>query len=151
MNGNLARSILCSLVTSVDFGWYSSIVGVCCFCGDWPCCVIAARGQTTNAAAAEAATKNSGNEKDGSPGVHSAPWISASGLSSHRKRALRRKALQTALGDSLTDGRQPEAPQGTVRPRSGGRVKLRQDSSSRLGSPPDANENKGARVPVSCQ
>src|SRR5207302_7247402 len=55
MNGNLARSTLCSLVTSVDFGWYSSIVGVCCFCGDWPCCVIAARGQTRNAA--EAATK----------------------------------------------------------------------------------------------
>src|SRR5438876_2928908 len=55
MNGNFARSILCSLVTSVDLGWYSSIVGVCCFCGDWPCCVIAARGQTRNAA--EAATR----------------------------------------------------------------------------------------------
>src|SRR5204862_7556445 len=55
MNGNFARSILCSLVTSVDLGWYSSIGGVCCFCGDWPCCVIAARGQTRNAA--EAATR----------------------------------------------------------------------------------------------
>src|SRR6266403_6147226 len=54
MNGNLARSILCSLVTSVDFGCYSSIVGVC-FCGDWPCCVMAERGQTMNAA--EATTK----------------------------------------------------------------------------------------------
>src|SRR6266446_2248607 len=50
MNGNLARSILCSLVTSVDFGWYSSMVGVCCFGGDWPCRVIAARGQTMSAA-----------------------------------------------------------------------------------------------------
>src|SRR6266581_2590920 len=50
MNGNFARSILCSLVTSVDFGWYSSIVGVCCFCGVWSCCVIAARGQTISAA-----------------------------------------------------------------------------------------------------
>src|SRR6266699_1094845 len=50
MNGNFARSILCSLVTSVDFGWYSPIVGVCCFCGVWSCCVIAARGQTISAA-----------------------------------------------------------------------------------------------------
>src|SRR5580693_4852093 len=38
MKGNLARSILCSLVTRVDFGWYCSIVGVRdsseagCFC-----------------------------------------------------------------------------------------------------------------------
>src|SRR6266436_3341787 len=51
MNGNFARSILCSLVTSVDFGWYSSSVGgcwllreVCC------CCVIPARGQAMNTA-----------------------------------------------------------------------------------------------------
>src|SRR5258706_16082 len=29
MNGNFARSILCSGTTSVDFGLYSSIVGVC--------------------------------------------------------------------------------------------------------------------------
>src|SRR6267378_1570273 len=29
--------------------------------------------------------ENSGNEEDGSPGIHSAPWISVSGLSSHRK------------------------------------------------------------------
>src|SRR2546430_1331483 len=50
MNGNLARSILCSLVTRVDFGWYSSIVGVCCLRGDWSWCVIAARGQTMSAA-----------------------------------------------------------------------------------------------------
>src|SRR5580698_929433 len=28
MKGNFARSILCSLVTRVDLGWYSSIVGV---------------------------------------------------------------------------------------------------------------------------
>src|SRR5712691_2344622 len=49
MNGNFARSIFCSLVTSVDFGWYSSIVGVCCFCGVWSCCVIEARGQTISA------------------------------------------------------------------------------------------------------
>src|SRR2546425_10036021 len=55
MNGNFARSILCSLVTSVDLGWYSSIVGVGCCCGDWACCVIAGRGQTRNAA--EAATR----------------------------------------------------------------------------------------------
>src|SRR5712664_3107037 len=47
MNGNFARSILCSLVTSVDFGWYSSMVGVCCFfSGVWSCGLIAARGQT---------------------------------------------------------------------------------------------------------
>src|SRR6267143_1945001 len=50
MNGNFARSILCSVVTSVDFGWYSSIVGICCFCVDWSCCVITARGQTMSAA-----------------------------------------------------------------------------------------------------
>src|ERR1700674_520853 len=50
MNGNFARSILCSLVTSVDFGWYSSIVGICCFCLDRSCCVITARGQTMSAA-----------------------------------------------------------------------------------------------------
>src|SRR5882672_12942735 len=51
MNGNFARSILCSLVTSVDFGWYSSIVGVWCFsCGPCSCCVVAARGQTMSAA-----------------------------------------------------------------------------------------------------
>src|SRR5438552_14897599 len=50
MNGNLARSILCSLVTSVDFGWYSSIVGICCFCRAWSCRVITARGQTMSAA-----------------------------------------------------------------------------------------------------
>src|SRR5258708_21541176 len=50
MNGNLARSILCSLVTSVDFGWYSSIVGVCCFFGAWSCWVNPARGQTTSVA-----------------------------------------------------------------------------------------------------
>src|SRR5712691_7114556 len=48
MNGNFARSILCSLMTSVDFGWYSSIVGICCL--DWSCCVITARGQTMSAA-----------------------------------------------------------------------------------------------------
>ena len=29
MNGNFARWILCSATTSVDFGLYSSIVGVC--------------------------------------------------------------------------------------------------------------------------
>src|SRR5580658_11155672 len=28
MKGNFARSMLCSLVTRVDLGWYSSIVGV---------------------------------------------------------------------------------------------------------------------------
>src|SRR5439155_17175239 len=51
MNGNLARSILCSVMTSVDFGWYSSIVGVCCFsCGACSCCVVAKRGQTMSAA-----------------------------------------------------------------------------------------------------
>src|SRR6266481_7380915 len=50
MNGNFARSILCSLVTSVDFGWYSSIVGICCFCRAWSCWVIAPRGQTMSAA-----------------------------------------------------------------------------------------------------
>src|SRR5882757_7167214 len=50
MNGNFARSILCSLVTSVDFGWYSSIVGICCFCPDWSCCMVTARGQTMSAA-----------------------------------------------------------------------------------------------------
>src|SRR5438552_17156922 len=50
MNGNLARSILCSLVTSVDFGWYSSIVGICCFSRAWSCSVIAARGQSMSAA-----------------------------------------------------------------------------------------------------
>src|SRR6266403_4540708 len=50
MNGNFARSILCSVVTSVDFGWYSSIVGICCFCLDWFCCVVTARGQTMSAA-----------------------------------------------------------------------------------------------------
>jgi len=43
---NLARSILCSLVTSVDFGWYSSIVGVCRFFGASSCCLTAARGES---------------------------------------------------------------------------------------------------------
>src|SRR5260370_21831394 len=32
MNGYFARWILCSGTTSVDFGLYSSIVGVCCDC-----------------------------------------------------------------------------------------------------------------------
>src|SRR5216684_6722173 len=50
MNGNFARSILCSVVTSVDSGWYSSIVGICCFCVDRSCGVITARGQTMSAA-----------------------------------------------------------------------------------------------------
>src|SRR5258708_39026070 len=51
MNGYFARAILCSLVTSVDFGWYSSMVGVCCFfCGAWSCCPIAAHGHTLGAA-----------------------------------------------------------------------------------------------------
>src|SRR5229473_5454480 len=50
MKGNFARSILYSLVTSVDFGWYSSIVGVCSFfCGALSCCVIAARGHARSA------------------------------------------------------------------------------------------------------
>src|SRR6266849_512318 len=47
MNGNFARSILCSLTTSVDFGLYSSIVGVCCDAE--PCCVRAARGHSESA------------------------------------------------------------------------------------------------------
>src|SRR5260370_15947568 len=34
MNGNFARSILCSLTTRVDFGLYSSMVGVCCDCAE---------------------------------------------------------------------------------------------------------------------
>ena len=29
--------------------------------------------------------ENSGNEEDGSPGIHSAPWFRTSALSSHRK------------------------------------------------------------------
>src|ERR1700693_1840777 len=35
MKGNLARSGLCSFVTSVDFGLYSSILGTCCDCWVW--------------------------------------------------------------------------------------------------------------------
>src|SRR6267142_4429772 len=51
MNGNFARSILCSLVTSVDFGWYSSIVGTCWFFfAACSCCVAAARSQPRRAA-----------------------------------------------------------------------------------------------------
>jgi hypothetical protein len=46
MNGNFARSILCSFVTSVDFGWYSLIVGVCWLLGTpCSCPVRATRGQ----------------------------------------------------------------------------------------------------------
>src|SRR6266849_7768663 len=47
MNGYFARWILCSGTTSVDFGLYSSMVGVC-----WdaePCCVLAARGHSKSA------------------------------------------------------------------------------------------------------
>src|SRR6266403_1190060 len=51
MNGNFARSILCSFVTSVDFGSYSSIVGTCCFfCAVWSCCLAATRSQPRSAA-----------------------------------------------------------------------------------------------------
>src|SRR5580692_165257 len=67
MNGNFARSILCSLVTSVDFGWYSSIVGVrsCedCFCGATEDArrIAAPRGQKiTKIARARITAKNAG-------------------------------------------------------------------------------------------
>src|ERR1700730_446398 len=67
MNGNFARSILCSGTTSVDFGLYSSIVGVCeeepevcCVgaaeetkeggaVGGGSCCVLAAHGHSSAA------------------------------------------------------------------------------------------------------
>src|SRR5258708_4242204 len=49
MKGNFARSILCSPVISVDFGWYSSIVGVgWLLAEDCSCHVIAARDHTSN-------------------------------------------------------------------------------------------------------
>src|ERR1700747_2274301 len=47
MNGNFARSILCSLTTSVDFGWYSSIVGAWKKEGACWDCVLAARGENS--------------------------------------------------------------------------------------------------------
>src|SRR5260370_20472521 len=57
MNGNFARSILCSLTTSVDFGLYSWMVGVCCDCAEGAamaegeaCRVLAAPGHTRAAA-----------------------------------------------------------------------------------------------------
>src|SRR5260370_4443057 len=52
MNGNLARSILCSLVTRVDCGWYSSIVGVgWLFCEVCSCSVIAVHGRASKSPA----------------------------------------------------------------------------------------------------
>src|SRR5712664_1819603 len=57
MNGNFARSILCSLTTRVDFGLYASIVGGCCDCAEGAatmegeaCWVLAARGHGNVAA-----------------------------------------------------------------------------------------------------
>src|SRR5260370_41315829 len=57
MKGIFARSILCSLTTSVDFGLYSWMVGVCCDCAEGaamaegePCRVLAAPGHTRAAA-----------------------------------------------------------------------------------------------------
>src|SRR6266849_4720629 len=52
MKGNLARSGLCSFVTSVDFGLYSSIVGTRC-----DCCVWAIRGHSSAEPAASMLTK----------------------------------------------------------------------------------------------
>src|SRR5216683_5649420 len=52
MKGNLARSGLCSFVTSVDFGLYSSIVGTRC-----DCCVRAIRGHSSAEPAASMLTK----------------------------------------------------------------------------------------------
>src|ERR1700687_5845448 len=54
MNGNFARSILCSLTTSVDFGLYSSMLGVCCDCGaarveEAACSLLATRGHSRTA------------------------------------------------------------------------------------------------------
>src|SRR5216684_1981677 len=57
MNGYFARWILCSGTTSVDFGLYSSIVGVCCACAqgaaraeEAACSVLATRGHSSTAA-----------------------------------------------------------------------------------------------------
>src|SRR5580704_1057434 len=52
MKGNLARSGLCSFVTRVDFGLYSSIVGTRC-----DCCVRAIRGHSSAEPAANMPTK----------------------------------------------------------------------------------------------
>src|SRR6266853_3524474 len=52
MKGNVARSGLCSFVTSVDFGLYSSIVGTRC-----DCCVRAIRGHSSAEPAASMLTK----------------------------------------------------------------------------------------------
>src|SRR6266478_9958999 len=52
MKGNLARSGLCSFVTSVDFGLYSSIVGTRCDCWVW-----AIRGHNSAEPAASTLTK----------------------------------------------------------------------------------------------
>src|ERR1700740_372878 len=52
MNGNLARSSLCSFVTSVDFGLYSSMVGTRCDC--WVCAI---RGQSSALLAPTIVTK----------------------------------------------------------------------------------------------
>src|SRR5436309_13684142 len=50
MCGHFVRSILCYFVTLVDFGLYSSIVGICCFfCAGWSCSVAATRGQPRRA------------------------------------------------------------------------------------------------------
>src|SRR5580700_2170520 len=68
MNGNFARSTLCSGVTSVDLGWYSSMVGVRCSCEDCFCwfgwmeaagSVAAARDRTNNRIAAAKITARS--------------------------------------------------------------------------------------------
>src|ERR1700734_323308 len=72
MKGNFAPSILCSLGTSVDFGWYSSMVGVgfCddCFCNDSReavRCVAAVWGLTVaKITAARIATRNAGARQD---------------------------------------------------------------------------------------
>src|SRR4249920_2791225 len=52
MKGNLARSSLCSFVTSVDFGLYSWIVGARC-----DCCVRAIRGHSSAEQAASTLSK----------------------------------------------------------------------------------------------
>ena len=52
MKGNLARSGLCSFVTSVDLGLYSSMVGTGC-----DCCVRTIRGHSSAELAPSMVTK----------------------------------------------------------------------------------------------
>ncbi len=69
MNGNFARSILCSLVTSVDFGWYSGLLLL------WSLVLLRHCGARPNNQRGKYGNENDCNKIHSSPGIHSAFWV----------------------------------------------------------------------------